>query len=163
MTTEEYGGSSPAFHTMTDAYNGALNSRTQNMKVRRVNKTTLGMFTVSTLRLPRDMDDFHHGKVYETMIWYNEFGSDKEMNPKYHFTERPVDTWMNYQERCRTYSEAVQQHKDAVMYIELFVNYDEPDEETCQCGNKKPEGDKLCLHCWCEEHNMSCTCGCESK
>ena len=119
MTTEEYGGSSPAFHAMTDAYNGALNSRTQNMKVRRVNKTTLGMFTISTVRLPRDMDDFHQGQVYETMIWYYWYCKH----------ERPVDTWMNYQERCRTYSEAVQQHKDAVMYIELFVNYDEPDEE----------------------------------
>ena len=142
MTTEKYGGSSPAFHAMTDAYNGALNSRTQNMKVRRVNKTTLGMFTISTVRLPRDMDDFHQGQVYETMIWYNissafsasEFCkclTNKPASICNHnsFTQNPVDTWMNYQERCRTYSEAVQQHKDAVMYIELFVNYDEPDEE----------------------------------
>jgi len=129
MTTEKYGGSSPAFHSMTDAYNRTLNSRTRNMQVRRVNKTTLGSFTISTVRLPREMDDYHMNQVYETMIWYNEFGSDKEMNPKYHFTEKPVDTWIDYQERCRTYSEAVQQHKDAVMYIELFVNYDEPDEE----------------------------------
>ena len=118
MTTEEYGGSSPAFHMMTDAYNDTLNSRTRNMKVRRVNKTTVGMFTISTVRLPRDMDDFHQGQVYETMIWYNNQGYTDD-----------IDTFVNYQERCRTYSEAVQQHKDAVMYIELFVDYDEPDVE----------------------------------
>jgi len=143
MTTEEYGGSSPAFHAMTDAYNGALNSRTQNMKVRRVNKTTLGMFTISTIRLPRDMDDFHMNQVYETMIWYNKHYLGYHVFSPSEFCkcltnksnicnhERPddVDTWMNYQERCRTYSEAVQQHKDAVIFIELFVNYDEPDEE----------------------------------
>lgn len=120
MTTEEYGGSSPAFHAMTDAYNGALNSRTQNMKVRRVNKTTLGMFTISTVRLPRDMDDFHQGQVYETMMWYTYY----KMVEPYYQKEEQTD-WLNYQERCRTYSEAVQQHKDAVMYIELFVEYDE--------------------------------------
>tara|TARA_B100000029_G_scaffold68959_3_gene61389 strand:- start:276 stop:689 length:414 start_codon:yes stop_codon:yes gene_type:complete len=120
MTTEEYGGSSPAFHAMTDAYNGALNSRTQNMKVRRVNKTTLGRFTISTVRLPRDMDDFHQGQVYETMIWYTYY----KMVEPYYQKEEQTD-WLNYQERCRTYSEAVQQHKDAVMYIELFVEYDE--------------------------------------
>ena len=117
MTTEEYGGSSPAFHNMTDAFNSSLNSRTRSMHVRRVNKTTVGIFTISTVRLPRDMDSFHQGQVYETMI----------------FDARPdVETSMNfidYQERCRTYSEAVQQHKDAVMYIELFVDYDEPDVE----------------------------------
>ena len=71
MTTEEYGGSSPAFHNMTDAFNSSLNSRTRSMHVRRVNKTTLGMFTISTISLPRDMDDFHMNQVYETMIWYN--------------------------------------------------------------------------------------------
>ena len=34
-------------------------------------------------------------------------------------------------------------------------------KDTCQCGNKKPEDEKLCLHCWCQSRNMSCTCGCE--
>ena len=123
MTTEQYGGSSPAFHAMTNAFNDSLNSRTQNMKVRRVNKTTLGMFTISTVRLPRDMDDFHEGQVYETMIWYTYY----KMEEPYYQQEEQSD-WLDYQERCRTYSEAVQQHKEAVMFIELFVNYDEPDE-----------------------------------
>ena len=115
MTTEEHGGSSPAFHMMTDAYNDTLNSRTRNMKVRRVNKTTLGIYTISTVRLPRDMDDFHMNQVYETMIWYEKPNRMGEVG----------QLWLDYQERCRTYSEAVQQHKDAVMYIELFVDYDE--------------------------------------
>jgi hypothetical protein len=120
MTTEEHGGSSPAFHMMTDSYNGTLNSRTRNMKVRRVNKTNLGIYTISTVRLPRDMDNFHMNQVYETMIWYTYY---KMEEPYYQQEEQ--SNWLDYQERCRTYSEAVQQHKDAVMYIELFVDYDE--------------------------------------